>query len=200
MRTTMDKACTRVVPKVRGLAVLLRVGTTWRCGDGLFFVVPPLASDALLTTLPPTSQKRAADRWSLRNFLPRSSFFMFRKAQKSHGARSELNSAFSFEKVDHWNAIRTTAIQCRSRPHAISWLFQPWKGSSEATNFEVINGLQHVLEKWVERCNKCIVCQGKYFETRPSPHLHKVPTRSNKVSPRTFQTTLVVSMGKMKHA
>jgi hypothetical protein len=26
---------------------------------------------------------------------------------------------------------------------------------------------------------------------RPSPHLHKVPTRSNKVSLRTFQTALV---------
>jgi hypothetical protein len=25
----------------------------WRCGDGLFFDVPPLASDALLTTLHP---------------------------------------------------------------------------------------------------------------------------------------------------
>jgi hypothetical protein len=29
----------------------LRVGTLWRCGDGLVFVVLPLASDALLTTL-----------------------------------------------------------------------------------------------------------------------------------------------------
>jgi hypothetical protein len=27
--------------------------------------------------------------------------------------------------------------------------FQPWKWSSEARNFEVINGLQHVFEKWV---------------------------------------------------
>jgi hypothetical protein len=26
------------------------------------------------------------------------------------------------------------------------------------------NGLQHVLEKWVERCKKCIAGQGKYFE------------------------------------
>jgi hypothetical protein len=26
------------------------------------------------------------------------------------------------------------------------------------------NGLQHVFEKWVERCKMCIVCQGKYFE------------------------------------
>jgi hypothetical protein len=33
--------------------LLLRVGTSWRCGDGLFFEVLPLASDALLTTLHP---------------------------------------------------------------------------------------------------------------------------------------------------
>jgi hypothetical protein len=39
---------------------------------------------------PSTSWKRAADSWSLRNFLPRSSFFMVGKAQKSHGARSGL--------------------------------------------------------------------------------------------------------------
>jgi hypothetical protein len=38
---------------------------------------------------PPTSRERAADRWSLWNFLPRSSIFMVGKAQKSHGARSD---------------------------------------------------------------------------------------------------------------
>jgi hypothetical protein len=42
---------TRAVCKVRGPALLLRVGILCRCGDGLFFEVPPLASDALLTTL-----------------------------------------------------------------------------------------------------------------------------------------------------
>jgi hypothetical protein len=26
------------------------------------------------------------------------------------------------------------------------------------------NDLQHVFEKWVERCKKCIACQGRYFE------------------------------------
>jgi hypothetical protein len=41
---------------------------------------------------------------------------MVGKAQKSHGARSELNSVFSWEKVDRWNLIRTSAIQLRSRP------------------------------------------------------------------------------------
>jgi hypothetical protein len=30
---------------------LLQVGTLWRCGDGPFYEVPPLASDALLITL-----------------------------------------------------------------------------------------------------------------------------------------------------
>jgi hypothetical protein len=43
----------RAVCEVRGLNLLLWVGTLWRCGDGLFFEVPPLASDALLTTLNP---------------------------------------------------------------------------------------------------------------------------------------------------
>jgi hypothetical protein len=28
----------------------------------------------------------------------------------------------------------------------------------------VANGLQHVLEKWVARCKKCIACQERYFE------------------------------------
>jgi hypothetical protein len=46
--------CTRAVWIVRGLTLLIRAGTFWWCGDGLFFeVVPPLASDALLTTLHP---------------------------------------------------------------------------------------------------------------------------------------------------
>jgi hypothetical protein len=36
---------------------------------------------------------------------------MVGKAQKSHGARSELNSVFGLEKVDRRNPIRTSAIQ-----------------------------------------------------------------------------------------
>jgi hypothetical protein len=33
---------------------------------------------------------------------------MVGKAQKSHGARCELNSVFGLEKVDQWNPIRTS--------------------------------------------------------------------------------------------
>jgi hypothetical protein len=49
----VDDRNTRAVCKVSGLTLLLRVGTLWRCGDGLFFEVHPLASAALLTTLHP---------------------------------------------------------------------------------------------------------------------------------------------------
>jgi hypothetical protein len=40
---------------------------------------------------------------------------MVGKAQKSHGARSQLNSVFGLEKVDRWNSIRTSAMQFGSR-------------------------------------------------------------------------------------
>jgi hypothetical protein len=41
---------------------------------------------------------------------------MVGKAQKSHGARYELNYLFGLEEVDRWNPIRTSAIQSRSHP------------------------------------------------------------------------------------
>jgi hypothetical protein len=97
---------------------------------------------------------------------------MVGKDQKLHEERSELNSVFDWEKVDRWNPIRISAIQSRSRPMRFLGLSNHEKGSSEARNFEVINGLQHVSEKWVERCKKCIACQGRrYFgkETVTAP-------------------------------
>jgi hypothetical protein len=44
------------------------------------------------------------------------------------------------------------------------WAFPAMKRELQVRNFEVINGLRHVFEKWVERCKKCIACQGRYFE------------------------------------
>jgi hypothetical protein len=101
---------TRAVCKVRGLTLLLWVGILWKCGDGLFFRSSSLGKWYTSCNAPPTSRKRAADRWSLRNFLPRNSLFMVGKAQKSHGTRSELNSVFDLER-----SIRTSVIQSRSR-------------------------------------------------------------------------------------
>jgi hypothetical protein len=53
------------------------------------------------------------------------------KAQKSHGARSELNSVFGLEKVDRWNPTRTSAIQYRSRPMRFLGFFSHEKGATK---------------------------------------------------------------------
>jgi hypothetical protein len=78
-------------------------------------------------------------------FLASELLFVVGKAQKSHGARSELNSVFGLEKVDLWNRIRTSAIQTRSRPMRFLG-FSNSENGAEVRNFEVINGLQHVFE------------------------------------------------------
>jgi hypothetical protein len=91
---------------------------------------------------------------------------MVGKAQKWHGARSGLYGGYSDDVTPIHFFQAEHRIQFTSRHHAISGLFQPRKGSSEARNFEVINGLQHVLEKWVERCKRRIACLGKYFEKK----------------------------------
>jgi hypothetical protein len=49
----LETGSTSAICKVRGLTLLLRVRTLCRCGDGIFFDVPHLTSDALLTTLHP---------------------------------------------------------------------------------------------------------------------------------------------------
>jgi hypothetical protein len=54
---------------------------------------------------------------------------MVGKAQKSHGARYELDSVFGLEKVDRWNPIRTSAIQSRSRPLRFLGFFYHEKGA-----------------------------------------------------------------------
>jgi hypothetical protein len=76
-----------------------------------------------------TSLKRALDRWSFRNFLPRSSLFMVGKAQKSHGMRCELNSVFGLEKVNRWNPIRTSAMRSRYRSMRFLGFFSREKGA-----------------------------------------------------------------------
>jgi hypothetical protein len=96
---------------------------------------------------PPTSRKRAADRWSLRNFLLRSSLFMVGKAEKSHGARSGLYGGCSNGIPPIHLFKPNTEFNSDLAPHEISGLFRPCKWSSEARNFEMINGLQHVFEK-----------------------------------------------------
>jgi hypothetical protein len=116
--TVMDKMSLhmRAVCKVRGLTLLLPVGTLWRCGDGLFFEVLLLASDAFLTTPHPLLENvlQTVDHFEISCLG--APFSWLEKPRKSVGARYELNSVFGLEKVDRWNSIRTSVIQSRTHP------------------------------------------------------------------------------------
>jgi hypothetical protein len=46
-----------------------------------------------------------------------------------------------------------------------------------------ISGLQQAFEKWVERCKKCIACQGRYFEKETVTAPPQSSDSVNKVSP-----------------
>jgi hypothetical protein len=140
---------------------------------------------------PPTPRKRAADRWSLRNFLPRSSLFTVGNAQKSHGARSGLYGGCStgvppihFFQAEH-------RIQFISRPMRFLGFSNHEKGAP-----------RQEISKWSTVCStfsrsgwsvvtSASLAKGGTSKKRPSPHLHRAPTRSNKVSPRTLQTALL---------
>jgi hypothetical protein len=140
---------------------------------------------------PPTSRKRDADRWSLRNFLPRSSLFMVGKAQKSHRARSGLYGGWSkgippihFSQAEH-------RIQFRSRSMRFLGFSNHEKGAprQEISKWSTVCSTFSRSGWSVVRSQSFI--KGGTSKKRPSPHLHKVPTQSNKISPRTLQTALV---------
>jgi hypothetical protein len=57
---------------------------------------------------------------------------------------------------------------------------------------DLITPFTHSTYRW-SFVRSSSLAKGGTSKKRPSSHLHKVPTRSNKMSPRTFQTALVVA-------
>jgi hypothetical protein len=83
-------------------------------------------------------------------------------------------------------------IQFRSRPMRFLGISNHEKGAP-----------RQEISKWSTVCStfsrngwsvvrSASLAKGGTSKERPSPHLHKVPTRSNKVSPRTLQTVFVL--------
>jgi hypothetical protein len=88
---------------------------------------------------------------------------MVGKAQKSHGIRSGVYSGCSNGVPRSTFSKPSTEFNSDLAPRDFL-SFPTMKREPETRNFEVINGLQHVFGKWVERCKKCIAYQGRYFE------------------------------------
>jgi hypothetical protein len=123
---------------------------------------------------PPTCRKCAAYRWSVRNFLPRSSLFMVGKAQKLHGARSGLYGRCSngvppihFSQAEH-------RIQFRSHDMRFLGLPNHEKGAKrqEISNWSTVCSTFSRSGRSVVR--SASLAKGGTSKKRPSLHLHKV--------------------------
>jgi hypothetical protein len=116
----------------------------WRCGDGLFFELPPLASDVLLTTLHPLLENvmLTFDHFEI-SWLGAPFSWLEKSRGRDLDCMADVLMGFHRSTFSKPN----TEFNSDLAPHAISGLFHPRKGSSEARKFEVINGLAHVFEK-----------------------------------------------------
>jgi hypothetical protein len=102
-----------------------------------------------------------------------------------------LNSVFGLEKVDRWNPIRTSATQSRSCPMRFLVFSNHEKGALR----QEISKRSTVCSTFSRRgwsvVRSASLAKGGTLKKRLPLHLHKVTTRCNKVSPRTFQTALL---------
>jgi hypothetical protein len=136
----------------------------WRYGDGLFFEVPPLASDALLKTLHPLLENvlQTVDHFE---FLASELPFHGWKSPEIAWAGQDLNCTAEVVMGFHRSTFSKPNTEFNSALAPCDfWALPTMKRELRGKKFEVINGLQHVFEKWVERCKKCIACQGRYFK------------------------------------
>jgi hypothetical protein len=115
---------TRAVCKFRILTFLLRVGTLWICGEGLFFEVLPLASNTVFTTLHPLLEYvlRAVDLFEISCLG--APFSWLEKPRTCMGRYLDCMADVLMGSTDPLFPSRTqNSIQISS--HAISGHFQP---------------------------------------------------------------------------
>jgi hypothetical protein len=134
----------------------------WRCGDGLFFGVPTLASDAFLTTLHPLLENMLQTVDHTLKVSCLDAYFSWLEKPRNLMGR-DLDCMMYVLMGFHRSTFSKPNTGLNSDFAPMQFL-GPRKGSSEAISFEVIIGLQQVFEKWVERCKKCVTYQGRYFE------------------------------------
>jgi Tfp pilus assembly protein PilW len=108
---------------------------------------------------------------------------MVGKAQKSHEARYGLYGRCSNGVPPISVSASIATFQSRNSDAPLRLLRHPKNGSLKA----IVTLLSR--SEW-SVVRSASLAKGGTSKKRPSPHLQKVPTRSNKMSPRTVQTAL----------
>jgi hypothetical protein len=107
------------------------------------------------------------------------------KAYKSHGTRSGLYGGCSDGVPPISISASIATFQSRNADAPLRLLRHPKKGSFKTT-VTPFSGREWSVVR------SASLTMGGTSEKRPSSHLQEVPTRSNKVSPRTLQMALVL--------
>jgi hypothetical protein len=109
-------------------------------------------------------------------FLPLSSLYMVGKAKESHGARSGLYGGCSNGVPPISVSVSIATFQSRNADAPLMLLRHPKKGYFKMTVTPISRSGWIVVKI-------ALLAKGGISKKRPSPHLHKVPTLSNNVSP-----------------
>jgi hypothetical protein len=175
--------------KVRGLTLLLWVGTLWRCGDGLFFEAPPLASNALLAMVHPLLENVLQTIKHFKISCLRAPFSWLEKPRNCIGARSGLNGGCS-NAVPLIHFIQAEQrIQFRSQPTQFLGFSNHEKGA-----------LRQEISKWLTVCSTFsrngwnVVRSASFVKggALKSDHHHtSTKFQSNNVNPQILQMALV---------
>jgi hypothetical protein len=109
---------------------------------------------------------------------------MVGKTEKSHGPRSGLYGGCCNGVPPISVSASIATFQSRNADAPLRLVHHTRKGSFKTTVTPFSRSGWSVIRN-------TSLASGGTSKKRPSPHLHKVPTRSNKVSARNLQTTLV---------
>jgi hypothetical protein len=179
-------AYTRAVWKVRGLTLSLWVGTLWRCGDG-FFEVLPLASDALLTTLHPLRQNvlQTVDHFQI--YCLGAPFSWLEKPRNRMGRDVDCMA----DVLMGFHRSTFSKANTKFNSDLTPMLFMGFSNHKKVVPRQKISKWSTVYSTFSRSgwsvVRSASLSKGGTSKKRPSPHLHKVPTRSNKMSPRTLK-------------
>jgi hypothetical protein len=112
----------------------------WRCGDGLFFEVPPLASDALLTTLYPlienvlqTAYHKLQEGSGAGGFDLGASFSWLEKHRNHMGRDLDCTEDVLMGVPQNSVSASIATFQTRNADAPLRFLSHPKKGSFKTT-------------------------------------------------------------------